>query len=179
MSENCLARCFRPIQLHGWDARLHAWHGPDELTFKLTGCRRILGKLRQLPGSWYGRLRAEVPGGVPLSFCASIHDLGDAGLASLDLDGSPHGPMEVLLVITAQRRSKIRPDLAFEFAAELAGKLEQAVQERSSAWLIRKADQRIGERPGCGDANPAPQGAEWQPKPPAHRHQQRWWPTGP
>ena len=119
MSENRLARRFRPIQLHGWDARLHAWHGPDELTFKLTGCRRILGKLRQLPGSWYGRLRAEIPGGVPLSFCASIHDLGDAGLASLDLDGSPYGPMEVLLVVPAQRRSKIRPELAFEFVAFL------------------------------------------------------------
>jgi hypothetical protein len=27
--------------------------------------------------------------------------------------------------------------------------------------------------------NPAPQGAVWQPKPPAHRHQQRSSPTGP
>ena len=75
-------------------------------------------------------------------------------------------------------RTAIQDD-SLASAAELAGKLDQAVQERYSAWLIRDADQRTGERRGCGDANPAPQGVVWQPKPPAHRHQQRWSPTGP
>jgi len=107
------------IALHGWDSRTQVWHGPDELTYGLSGSRHILRKLRQLPGSWYGRLRAQIAGQLPLTFCASIHDLGDAGLAVLDLEGSPHGPLEVTLVIPAQRRARIRKDFAFEFVSFL------------------------------------------------------------
>jgi hypothetical protein len=107
------------IELHGWDSRARAWHGPDELTYTLKGCRHILSKLRELPGSWYGRLRARERGGPPLSFCASIHDVGDAGLAVIDMEGSPGGPLEIILVVPAQRRAKVRPDLAFEFVSFL------------------------------------------------------------
>lgn len=117
MSET--TRCAPSIELHGWDSRAHAWHGPDELTYTLNGCRHILSKLRELPGSWYGRLRARERGGPPLSFCASIHDLGDAGLAVIDMEGSPGGPLEIILVVPAQRRAKVRPDLAFEFVSFL------------------------------------------------------------
>jgi len=109
----------RRIELHGWDSSARAWHGPDELTFALDGCGPILRKLRELPGSWHGRLPAKQPGEPLVSVCAAIYDLGDAGLATIDIEGSPGGPLEVLLVIPAHRRSAIRPEMAFEFVSFL------------------------------------------------------------
>jgi hypothetical protein len=105
------------IDLHGWDASARAWHGPDELEFSLVGCRGILRKLGSLPGSWYGRLRAEAPGMPALSVAACIHDLGDSGLGILDLEGSPGGPLQIVLVVPACRRARLRPELAFEFVS--------------------------------------------------------------
>ena len=107
------------IELHGWDAQARAWHGPDEMAFSLRGCRDLLHKLQEVPGSWYGRLRAHAPGEMPLHIRASVHDLGDAGLAVLYIEGSPGGPMEIILVVPAQRRAKLRQDLAFEFVSFL------------------------------------------------------------
>jgi len=95
------------------------WHGPDELAYDLSGSREMLRKLRPLASSWHGRLRAQMAGQLSLNFCASIHDLGDAGLAIIDLEGSPGGPLEVTLVVPAHRRARVRKDFAFEFAAFL------------------------------------------------------------
>jgi len=118
MSE--IARCEGSVELHGWDSLSGAWYGPTELTFTLRGCGRILSQLRDLPGSWYARLHTEAPEEPPLGFRASIHDLWDAGLALLDIEGSPGGPLEVVLAIPAHRRARIRPDMAFEFVAFLS-----------------------------------------------------------
>jgi hypothetical protein len=107
------------VELHGWDSLARAWHGPTELAFTLRGCGRILSQLREMPGSWYGKLRTEAPEEPPLDFHVSIHDLRDAGLALLDIEGSPGGPLEVILAIPAQRRVRIRPEMAFEFVAFL------------------------------------------------------------
>jgi len=107
------------VALHGWDSRGQVWHGPDELAYSLTGSREILRKLRPLASSWHGRLQAQMPGLLPLDFRASLHDLGDAGLAMIDLEGSPGGPLEIILVVPAHRRARIRKDFAFEFAAFL------------------------------------------------------------
>jgi hypothetical protein len=95
------------------------WHGPDELAYALSSVREILRKLRPLASSWHGRLHAQMAGQLSLNFCASIHDLGDAGLAIIDLEGSPGGPLEVTLVVPAHRRTRVRKDFAFEFAAFL------------------------------------------------------------
>jgi len=78
-------------------------------------CRGILNQLRKLPGSWYGRLHSHRRHELMLNFCASIHDLGDAGLAVIDMDGSPGGPLQIILVVPAQRLPRVRPDRAFEF----------------------------------------------------------------
>jgi len=107
------------VHLYGWDCETQAWHGPNELEYTLQGSRRILQKLRNTPGSWYGKLSCSVPDEPPLSFHTIIHDLGDAGLAVIDLEDSPSGPLEVLAVIPHQRLSKVRPDFAFEFLAYL------------------------------------------------------------
>jgi hypothetical protein len=113
------AQCEPCVALHGWDSRDQVWHGPDELAYTLSGSREILRKLRPLASSWHGRLHAQMPGRLSLNFCASIHDLGDAGLAIIDLEGSPGGPLEVTLVVPTHRRARIRKDFAFEFAAFL------------------------------------------------------------
>ena len=105
------------IELHGWDSQGQAWHGPDELAYSLTGCRTIVRKLRELRGSWHGRLRSQVPGEPTLSFCGAIHDLGDAGLAMVDMEGTAAGPLELILVIPAHRRQLVRTEFAFEFTA--------------------------------------------------------------
>jgi len=107
------------IALHGWDWRGQVWHGPDELAYALSGSRAILRKLRPLASGWHGRLHARMPGQLPLDFCVSVHDLGDAGLAMIDLEGSPGGPLEITLVVPAHRRARVRKDFAFEFAAFL------------------------------------------------------------
>lgn len=107
----------RAVDLHGWDALTRSWHGPDELCGSNAGKGRVLRALRRMPGSWHGKLREPVPGAVPLTFCASIHDLGDAGLLLIDMEGSPGGPLEVVAVIPAHRRARVRPEFAFEFAS--------------------------------------------------------------
>ena len=52
----------------------------------------------------------------------------------------PADPMHLLRDL----RTAVQDD-SLATAAELAGKLDRAVQERYSAWLIRDADQRIEE----------------------------------
>ena len=107
------------IELHGWDATSSAWHGPDELAFSLSGCRNLLNKLRQAPGSWYGHAKATGEDGLPVPFAISVHDIGDAGLGAIDLEDSEGGPIEVVLVVPPQRRSRRREELAFEFVSYL------------------------------------------------------------
>lgn len=107
------------VHLYGWDCESQAWHGPNELKYTLQGSRRILQKLRNTPGSWYGKLSCSVPDEPPLNFHTIIHDLGDAGLAVIDMEDSPSGPLEVLAVIPKQRLARVRPDFAFEFLAYL------------------------------------------------------------
>ena len=86
-----------------------------------------------------------------MRFCACVHDLGDAGLGMLDLEGSPGGPLQFILVAPARCRHKLRPDMAFEFSAfvrflggpesignELAlhDHIESALQGSTNATLV-------------------------------------------
>lgn len=64
-------------------------------------------------------LRSKVPGEPSFAFRASFHDLADAGLGTIDLDGSPGGPLQIILVVPVARRMRSRPELAFEFASFL------------------------------------------------------------
>ena len=141
MSE--IARREGRVELHGCDSLSSAWHGPTELTFTLRGCGRILSQLRELPGSWYGKLRTEAPEEPPLAFHVSIHDLCDAGLALLDFEGSPGGPLEVVLVVPAQRRARIRPDMAFEYVAFLG--FLRGLEKPGSEMAIHDYIQRVLE----------------------------------
>jgi hypothetical protein len=134
------------IEWHGWDATSSAWHGPDELDFSLAGCRGLLGRLRQSSGSWYGRLRAQSPGGLPFSLWAGVHDLGDSSLATLNVDGATGGPSEVVLVVPAERRSKLREEFAFEFVSYLTF-LEGAARSGRELALNEHVEQTLAAAP--------------------------------
>jgi hypothetical protein len=107
------------VELHGWDASTASWHGPDELHYSVAGCRGLISKLRQAAGTWYGPMRTQVPGGPAFSLWATTRDLDDAGLATLDMEGSSGGPLQTILIVPAQRRGRLRVDLAFEFVSYL------------------------------------------------------------
>jgi hypothetical protein len=141
MSE--IARPGGRIELHGWDSLAGAWYGPTELAFTLRGCERVLSQLREMPGSWYGKLRTKAPGEPPMGFQVSIHDLWDAGLALLDIEGSPGGPLEVVLAVPAQRRARIRPDMAFEYVAFLG--FLRGLEKPGSEMAIHDYMQRVLE----------------------------------
>ena len=136
------------IALHGWDSRGQVWHGPDELAYTLSGSREILRKLRPLASSWHGRLHAQMPGQLSLDFCTSIYDLGDAGLATIDLEGSPGGPLEVTLVVPAHRRARVRKDFAFEFAAFL--RFLEGPKSSGSELAIHDYIHRVLSETGAG-----------------------------
>ncbi len=105
------------IELHGWDARARAWHGPTLLQFSTRQCAKLIDQLRRSAGCWYGKLHADLPGEPRLTFCACVHDPGDAGLGMLDLEGTEGGPLQFILVAPARRRYKLRADMAFEFVS--------------------------------------------------------------
>src|SRR4051794_23332613 len=105
------------IELHGWDARARAWHGPTPLQFSPKGRAKLIDQLRSAAGCWDGKLHADVPGEARLTFHTCVHALGDAVLGMLALEGSEGGPLKFILVGPPPRRHKLRQDMAFEFIA--------------------------------------------------------------
>lgn len=106
-------------QLYGWDARLRFWHGPDELNTEMrNGTHRLADTLRRSPGnSWFGPVQCAVPGEPAARFFAVAQDLGDAAVATLYCNESKTGPAEIVAVLPAERRARLRPEFAFEFMA--------------------------------------------------------------
>jgi hypothetical protein len=107
------------VELHGWNPVTSSWHGPDELDAGLVGRQALVPMLRDFAGAWFGRLRAQTPGGLEVVFWATARDLEDCGVATLDLEGLRGGPLQSMLIAPPQRRRRARADLAFEFVAFL------------------------------------------------------------
>ena len=111
-------RAQRSVQLYGWDSRTGTWSGPTGLGPAGRASRRLLETLRAMPGnSWFGRLKCSSPGEPAARFFAVIHHLEDCAVAMVYCDESKTGPAEVLAVIPAEVRSRLRPEFAFEFLA--------------------------------------------------------------
>ncbi len=107
-----------PILLCGWDSRSETWYGPNELSYSTTPDKRLLQALRDTPGkSWYGPVKCGDPGEIATRFFALVHDLPDCAIASIYCGESKSGPAEILAVIPADRRSRLRSEFAFEFVA--------------------------------------------------------------
>lgn len=106
------------IQLYGWDLRSRTWHGPTELDLAAARPRRLTAALGNAPGlSWFGPMACSTPGEPAGRFFAIIHDLGDCAVALIYCEESKAGPVEIVAVIPAERRSQLRPEFAFEFLA--------------------------------------------------------------
>jgi len=106
------------VQLHGWDSLSQSWNGPNELCLSHTGTQRLVEALRSAPGkSWYGPVQCAASGHGQARFFALIHALQDCAVAMLYCDESKTGPAEIVIVIPAERRGRIREEFAFEFVA--------------------------------------------------------------
>ena len=106
------------VQLYGWDARSESGNGPDELRLNNAGSHRLLDTLKGVSGrSWFGSVNCTVAGEPPGRFFAVVHRLPDCGAAMVYCDESKAGPAELVAVIPAERRSRLRPEFAFEFVA--------------------------------------------------------------
>ena len=108
----------RSIHLYGWDSRTGTWSGPTGLGAAGRVSRRLLENLRATPGgSWFGPLKFSSPGEPPARFFAIIQGLEDCAVAMVYCGDSKTGPAEVLAVVPAEYRSRLRPEFAFEFLA--------------------------------------------------------------
>jgi hypothetical protein len=106
------------VQLYGWDGREAGWYGPNELNGSSCGIQRLLDTLRRAPGrSWYGPVNCSAAGEPASRFFALIHDLGDSLVAMIYCDESKTGPAEIVTVIPAERRGRLRDEFPFEFLA--------------------------------------------------------------
>ena len=105
-------------QLYGWDSRTGTWSGPTELVPDGRASKRLLDILRNVPGrSWFGPLKCASPGEPETRFFVTIHGLEDSAVAMVYCADSKTGPAEILAVIPAQLRHRLRPEFAFEFLA--------------------------------------------------------------
>jgi hypothetical protein len=111
--------------------------------------RRLLRALEAAPGkSWYGPVNCRTAGGPATRFFALVHDLADCAIASIYCDESKAGPVEILAVIPADRRSHLRDEFAFEFLAyaRFLGSLSAGVElQVHDAVASAIADQRDGK----------------------------------
>ncbi len=106
------------ILLYGWDSRSETWCGPDEPSRCSLPDRRLLLALRGVTGkSWYGRVHGCSSTGPAARFFAMVHDLSDCAVAAIYCDESKAGPAEIVAVLPAGRRARLRSDFAFEFLA--------------------------------------------------------------
>jgi hypothetical protein len=106
------------IQWYGWDAPSRIWHGPSQLGPAAGRSQRLEDALLASSGpSWFGPVICSVPGEPAARFFVVAHDLPDCAVAMLYCDESKAGPAEIVAVIPAERRSRLRPEFAFEFLA--------------------------------------------------------------
>ncbi len=139
--------CRQNVQAYGWDSRTRTWYGPNELNFAGVRHPHLVEALRNAPGaSWYGLVTCS-PSGLPSSrFFTLIHDLGDCAVAMIYCNESRTGPAEIVIVIPAERRSRLREDFGFEFLAFasflgcIGHGAEIEVSERIAAALDETSD---------------------------------------
>ena len=144
MATPCVVQSARRIQFYGWDSPTEIWHGPDELEYDLGGARRLLKTLRRASGrSWFGAIKWPSAEGADNRFFAVIHDLGDCAVAMIYCDESKAGPAEVLAVIPAERRSRLRAEFPFEFMAFTS--FLRSISEVSTEQLYEKMTAALAE----------------------------------
>jgi len=105
-------------QLYGWDLHSRTWHGPNELNFAGARLPRLAKILRNAAGrSWFGPITCTAPGELAGRFFLVIHDLRDCAVVMIYCEESKAGPAEILAIVPADRRRRLRAEFAFEFLA--------------------------------------------------------------
>ena len=106
------------VHWYAWDAYTASWSGPNVAHLTRTDARHLARELRSSPGSsWYGPLICMAPGEPEHRMFTLIHDVGDCAVALLYCDESKTGPIEIVIVVPAHRRTLLRPDFGFEVLA--------------------------------------------------------------
>lgn len=110
----CVPCGAKPIRMYGWDSPSESWHGPNDLGYCTTPNGRLLRGLRAAPGnSWWGPVSCRAPGVEPVRMFALIHELPEGALALLYCDESKTGPIEVVMVLPAERLPQLTEELPF------------------------------------------------------------------
>jgi hypothetical protein len=92
------------------------WHGPNEVSSDHAPSTRLLDSLRSATGqSWYGPVNFTSGREPATRFFALVHEFPDCATAMVYCNESKSGPAEILAVLPAQRRSRLRADFAFGF----------------------------------------------------------------
>ena len=112
---DCLA-----VHLHGWDAQAESWHGPIPMTPCDPASRRILARMKTTRGVFHTKVACTVPGLPAIEFFNSTYDLGDTGLAIVDLDGRHANTVGIVAVVPETRRKLLRDEYAFELMTFLS-----------------------------------------------------------
>ena len=130
------------VQVYGWDLRTRVWHGPHELNLAGARHHRLVEALGKTPGaSWHGPVTCTSRGELNCRFFVVTHDRGDCGVAMIYSEESKAGPVEIMAVVPASRRARLRPEFAFEFVAfagflgSLSGGADVEVNEGIEAAL--------------------------------------------
>src|SRR6266496_194179 len=109
------------IELFGWDSRNEIWHGPTGLGCDSAPDKRLFQALRRAANngsnSWFGPVNCCTAGGPAARFFVLVHDLTDSAMALIYCNESKAGPAEILAVVPANRRRRLRDEFAFEFLA--------------------------------------------------------------
>ena len=106
------------VQCYGWDARSGTWHGPSQLCLAGARSQRLEDALLGAPGpSWFGPVSCFAPGEPVTHFFVVVHDLTDCAVTTIYCEESKTGPVEIVAVIPAERRARLRQEFAFEFLA--------------------------------------------------------------
>ena len=102
-------------QLYGWDARSTTWHGPNEFGGNEPSTP-MLEALRQAHGhSWYGVVPCRSKREPGARLFTVVHEAADSATAMIYCNESKAGPAEIVAVLPASRRARLREDYAFEF----------------------------------------------------------------
>ena len=105
-----------PVQWYGWDSQSSTWHGPTEFRRGNAPATRLLDSLRETSGqSWYGQVHCGAGSGSATRFFTLVHAFADCATAMIYCSESKNGPAEIVAVLPAHRRSRLRPEFAFEF----------------------------------------------------------------
>jgi hypothetical protein len=84
--------------------------------------------------------------GFRLPVCTSAFDLRDGVLALIEIDSSPGAPPSIVLVVPGQRRTEVRPELAFEFVSFL--RFLRIVDDGSELAVHDYVEAALREAPG-------------------------------